>query len=54
MGLEQLRKFWDLFLVPLSKLFIRVDPNHLTVASFLFAILAGASFAVAGLVDRWD
>jgi len=47
MVLDGFRKVGDIFLNPLVKLFIKVDPNFITVASFLLAVLAGFSFMVS-------
>jgi archaetidylinositol phosphate synthase len=47
MVLDQARKLGDFFMVPLAKLFINVNPNYITVVSFLFAVGAGISFMIA-------
>lgn len=47
MVLDGFRKVGDIFLNPLSKVFLKVDPNYLTIISFLLAVLAGFSFWVS-------
>ncbi len=57
MVLEDYRQRLDLFFDPLTRLFIRVDPDIISTSSFIFAIIAGILLAVSGhwIPDgRWD
>lgn len=47
MVLDGFRKVGDFFIVPLAKMFINVDPNVLSIISFLFAVMAGVSFMLS-------
>ncbi len=49
MVLNDFRKVADLVVVPISKPFMKLDPNQISLISFIFAILAGLSF----FLSKW-